>query len=104
MLIKQIPQYCMVVLLREAVLQLLLWRSGERRSYDILSADEELHLHGIAEDKSKETYWVHDIINMKRAVEGTMLPNYSPDERVDSSGRLMGKASGGTRSRPRKAA
>ena len=95
----------MAVLLREAVLQLLLWRSGARSSYDLLSTEEEVRLHEIAEAKSREAYWVHDIINMKRAMERDHSPAKSSIEHGGTpNGRLAAKASlGGTRSRPRKA-
>jgi hypothetical protein len=83
------------VLLPEAILQILLWRSGERKSLDLLDVDEEERLHALGAMKMQETDWVHDVMRLretkvrvmkKREVRGTPL------------------TSGGTRSRPKRAA
>jgi len=67
-------QYCLLVLFHEATLQLLLWRSGERRSPDLLSPDDEerLRLTGLA--KSEERAWVDEISRMR----GLKTRNHSP--------------------------
>ncbi|KAH9079304.1 hypothetical protein EDB83DRAFT_2310990 [Lactarius deliciosus] len=49
----------------EATLQLLLWRSGERRSPDLLSQDEEARLRAIGLAKSEEKEWVEEISRMR---------------------------------------
>lgn len=58
-------QYCLLVLFHEATLQLLLWRSGERRSLDLLSRDEEARLRAIGLAKSEEKKWVEEISRMR---------------------------------------
>lgn len=93
-------QYCMSVLLYEAVLQLILWRSGARQSYELLSPDEEEVLHALAINKSLKSYWVHDIINLRRIFEGAQPSNGAQGDHAGSNGKAT---SGGTRSRPRKA-
>ncbi|KAH9981398.1 hypothetical protein BGW80DRAFT_1454284 [Lactifluus volemus] len=55
-------QYCLLVLFHEATLQLLLWRSGERRTPDLLSPDDEERLHLIALAKSEERTWVEEVL------------------------------------------
>ncbi|OBZ65742.1 hypothetical protein A0H81_14293 [Grifola frondosa] len=63
--------YCNNVLLHEAVLQLLLWRSGQRRALGLLRPEEEQRLHDLAVEKGDETYWVHDIIRLRDALQKT---------------------------------
>ncbi|KAH9048577.1 hypothetical protein EDB84DRAFT_1456666 [Lactarius hengduanensis] len=58
-------QYCLLVLFHEATLQLLLWRSGERGSPDLLSQDEEARLRAIGLAKSEEKEWVEEISRMR---------------------------------------
>lgn len=65
------------MLLPEAILQLLLWRNGHRTTPDLLPADEEDQLHALAAQKASETYWVHDIINLKRSIDRKMLPPHN---------------------------
>ncbi|KAI0726694.1 hypothetical protein C8Q72DRAFT_844935 [Fomitopsis betulina] len=66
--------YCQNILLHEAVLQLLLWRSGERTSLGLLGKAEEQRLHDIAFEMSNESDWVHEILRLRQAAEGKMLP------------------------------
>ncbi|KAL6298613.1 hypothetical protein BKA93DRAFT_810481 [Sparassis latifolia] len=94
--------YCTNVLLHEAVLQLLLWRSGERMAPDLLSPEEEIRLHAIALTQSQETNWVHDIVRMKQAIGGNML-SFKGKSRTTTSQPASSSRGGGTRSRPRKA-
>ena len=68
-------QYCNNVLLQEAILQLLLWRTGHRRTIGLLSPNEEQRLHDIAMKEGEKTNWVHDIIRLRQAVERSMLPS-----------------------------
>lgn len=69
--------YCTSVLLPEAILQLLLWRNGHRTTPDLLPAEEEEQLHALAAQKASETYWVHDIINLKRSIDRKTLPPHN---------------------------
>ncbi|OCH93846.1 hypothetical protein OBBRIDRAFT_885221 [Obba rivulosa] len=91
--------YCTDILLREAVLQLLLWRSRTRTAPELQAPEEEWRLHNIALQQAEETYWVHDIIRMKQAAEGSMLPPSSHSNIVTASSSRSSLA-GGTRSRP----
>ena len=59
-------QYCQLVLLHEAILQLLLWRSGKRTSLDLLG-DEEQELHDVALKQSEEIDWVVEIYRLREA-------------------------------------
>ncbi len=67
-------QYCNNVLLQEAILQLLLWRTGQRTALGLLDPEEEERLHTRAMEEGEKTDWVHDIIRMRQAMEKTMLP------------------------------
>ena len=60
-----LSQYCLLVLFHEATLQLLLWRSGERRSPNLLSQDDEERLRLIGLAKSEERAWVEEITRMR---------------------------------------
>ncbi|RDX56347.1 hypothetical protein OH76DRAFT_1368922 [Lentinus brumalis] len=89
--------YCNNVLLQEAILQILLWRTGKRKDLGLLSPEEEQHLHDIAMQEGEKTNWVHDIIRMRQAMEKTMLPS--------SKSKSKGKATGaarGSRTRTRR--
>ncbi|KAI8989818.1 hypothetical protein BD414DRAFT_485269 [Trametes punicea] len=66
--------YCNNILLQEAILQLLLWRTGQRKALGLLSPEEEQRLHDIALEEGEKTNWVHDIIRMRQAMEKSMLP------------------------------
>ncbi|KAI1794726.1 hypothetical protein LXA43DRAFT_996327 [Ganoderma leucocontextum] len=66
--------YCNNVLLQEAILQLLLWRTGQRTALGLLDPQEEERLHTRAMEEGEKTDWVHDIIRMRQAMEKTMLP------------------------------
>jgi hypothetical protein len=71
------------VLLPESILQILLWRNGQRKSVALLPPAEEERLHRIAERYASSTYWVHDIVNLKRAAEGKLLPPTATSDYVD---------------------
>ncbi|KAI0345095.1 hypothetical protein BDW22DRAFT_1353961 [Trametopsis cervina] len=89
--------YCTSILLPEAILQILLWRNGERSTVELLPPSEEARLHRIAERHASATYWVHDIVNLKRAAEGKLLPVSPPPQSNDQGGIL-----GMSRLRPRR--
>ena len=83
------------MLLQEAILQILLWRTGHRKELGLLSLEEEQRLHDIAMEEGEKTNWVNDIIRMRQAMEKTMLP----------SSKQKGKgthAAGGSRTRTRR--
>ena len=88
-------QYCNNVLLQEAILQILLWRTGQRKALGLLEPQEEERLHARAMEEGEKTNWVHDISRMRQAMEKTMLP----------SSKQKGKgthAAGGSRTRTRR--
>lgn len=85
-----VGQYCTNVLLPEATLQLLLWRSGLRQSRELLSPSEEEELHSLAEEKSKEIDWVHQIVYAKRGATGSMLPSLRSDQALKPTEAVAG--------------
>ncbi|EPS96859.1 hypothetical protein FOMPIDRAFT_85458 [Fomitopsis schrenkii] len=92
--------YCQNILLHEAVLQLLLWRSGERTSLGLLTKAEEQRLHDVAFEMSNESDWVHEILRLRQAAEGKMLP-WSNNDKAKASAALPTPA-GGTRTRTKR--
>jgi hypothetical protein len=85
-------KYCSNVLLPECILQLLLWRSGERKSLDLLSPEEEGRLHDLGAVKSLETDWVHDVMRLREATLRTQKRSITAAQDSNNST--------GTRSRP----
>ena len=88
-------QYCLNVLLPEAILQILLWRSGDRTSLDLLDDDEEERLHALGAIKMQETDWVQDVMSLRETKVRVMKKRAVRDTPM---------ASGGTRSRPKRGA
>ncbi|KAL5529516.1 hypothetical protein ACEPAG_5501 [Sanghuangporus baumii] len=85
--------FCTDVLLKEAVIQLLLWRAGKRRSIDLLSETEELLLHESGSNLAGEFDIAHTVQDLRAKKEKFL------------SARLQSKQpipAGGTRSRPKK--
>ncbi|KAI0093757.1 hypothetical protein BDY19DRAFT_989301 [Irpex rosettiformis] len=78
--------YCTSVLLPEAILQILLWRNGERKAVDLLPPAEEKRLHCIAEQHASATYWVHDIVKLRHLAEGRLLPTVATSDPADPEG------------------
>ena len=78
-------KYCTSVLLPEAILQLLLWRNGLRDTTDLLSPVVEKELHAKAQKLADATYWVHDIIYLKRTAARALLPPDQDDSPVETS-------------------
>lgn len=64
-------QYCIEVLLPETIGQILLWRTGERKSIDVMweNQQEEERLHERGEQLMRETDWVMDLMRLRRALE-----------------------------------
>ncbi|KAI0069834.1 hypothetical protein K474DRAFT_1670646 [Panus rudis PR-1116 ss-1] len=65
--------YCTNILLPEAVFQILLWRSGLRQSYELLSDGEEERLRELGMQKAQEGYWVQEIVLYKRGLNREMI-------------------------------
>ncbi|KAF8808984.1 hypothetical protein BYT27DRAFT_7254873 [Phlegmacium glaucopus] len=59
-------EYCLNVLLPEAVRQILLWRSGKRTSIELLSSAEEEELYQEGQTLLNETDWVFDILRYRQ--------------------------------------
>ncbi|KAF8891381.1 hypothetical protein BD779DRAFT_1670989 [Infundibulicybe gibba] len=59
--------YCLNVLLPEAILQILLWREGERTSPHPLDEAEEAELHRKGEALVRQTDWVFDVMRLRAA-------------------------------------
>ncbi|KAH7929656.1 hypothetical protein BV22DRAFT_115357 [Leucogyrophana mollusca] len=92
--------YCVNVLLPEAVQQILLWRSGDRTSVELLSPEEEQTLHDIGVRKGNETDWVFDVLRMREA-QARIIQNKSTSSAVVLPPGTS-TPTGGTRSRPRR--
>lgn len=89
-------QYVSDILLPLAYNQILLWKNGDRTSYQLLGNDEELALYHKGEELRQQTYWVSDIANYKTLMEQTRKFNKgkSLDQRSSPS-----KTARGSRSR-----
>ncbi|KAG5644042.1 hypothetical protein DXG03_009194 [Asterophora parasitica] len=59
--------YCLNVLLPEAIMQVLLWTCGERRSVALLSDEHEEDLHMKGEIKLRERDWVTDVTRLRES-------------------------------------
>lgn len=92
--------YCVNILLPEAIQQLLLWRSGERTTATLLSHSEEEKLHERGSAKAQETDWVFDLLRLREAQARLWGVDLMAKGKEKDKG---GDARGGTRSRPRKA-
>lgn len=90
--------YCVNILLPEAIQQLLLWRSGERTTAALLSHSEEERLHERGSAKAQETDWVFDLLRLREAQARLWGTDLKAKGKVEN----RGEAKGGTRSRPRK--
>ncbi|KAG1816563.1 hypothetical protein EV424DRAFT_1063663 [Suillus variegatus] len=91
--------YCVNILLPEAIQQLLLWRSGERTTAALLSHSEEERLHERGSAKAQETDWVFDLLRLREAQARLWSVDLKAKDKAKNKG---GEARGGTRSRPRK--
>ncbi|KAG2350030.1 hypothetical protein BDR05DRAFT_1055574 [Suillus weaverae] len=92
--------YCVNILLPEAIQQLLLWRSGERTTAALLSHSEEERLHERGSAKAQETDWVFDLLRLREAQARLWGVDLKAKGKEKGKG---GETRGGTRSRPRKA-
>ena len=87
-------KFCTDVLLKEAVIQLLLWRAGKRCSIDLLSETEELLLHESGSNLAGEFDIAHTIQDLRAKKEKILAVRMQSKQLTPT---------GGTRSRPRKA-
>jgi hypothetical protein len=93
LILRPYPQYCLNVLLPEAIRQILLWREGKRTSYELLSDAEEEALHKAGEEMLQKTDWVYDTMRMRESRLRVLMKGNAPE---------TPETTGGTRSRPRK--
>ncbi|KAF8197594.1 hypothetical protein BJ912DRAFT_953978 [Pholiota molesta] len=91
--------YCVNILLPEAVRQILLWRSGARTSIDLLSPAEEQALYEQGDTLLQERDWVNDVIRYRRAMEKALLGKKRASA---TSQRQNGHSRMGSTSRPRR--
>ena len=59
-------QYSSVVLVREAAIQLMLWRDGSRTSVEALSQEEEERLHAKGEEEMSKSDWIMEVILLRQ--------------------------------------
>ncbi|KAL5532850.1 hypothetical protein ACEPAF_4624 [Sanghuangporus sanghuang] len=85
--------FCTDVLLKEAVIQLLLWRAGKRRSIDLLSETEELLLHESGSNLAGEFDIAHTVQDLRAKKEKFLSTRLQSKQPIPA---------GGTRSRPKR--
>ncbi|KAJ6531170.1 hypothetical protein B0H19DRAFT_1040567 [Mycena capillaripes] len=84
--------YCLNVLLPELLIQIQVWRKGQRTSVTLLPEAEEAALHELGSHQMRLTDWVFDVQRMRKLKEEQLQKERSKDTVV-----------GGTVSRPKKA-
>ena len=93
-------QYCTNILVPEAILQILLWRNGDRSSATVCSAEEEERLHRIGSILVQQSSdWIGDLLRQRDVLGG------GGRLRVDKGGKgglkPASTVDGGTRLRPK---
>ena len=64
-------QYCTNILVPEAILQILLWRSGERSTTAVCSVEEEERLHHIGLVLVQQNPdWIGDLLRQRDVLGG----------------------------------
>jgi hypothetical protein len=64
-------QYCTNILVPEAILQILLWRSGNRSSTTVCSSEEEERLHHIGSVLIQQSSdWIGDLLRQRDVLGG----------------------------------
>ncbi|KAG6829583.1 hypothetical protein H0H87_010824 [Tephrocybe sp. NHM501043] len=64
--------YCLNVLVPEAILQILLWREGERTSIKILDDLDETILYKKGLELLRASDWVNDVMRLRQALVGQL--------------------------------
>ncbi|KAF9469412.1 hypothetical protein BDZ94DRAFT_1303884 [Collybia nuda] len=80
--------YCLNVLLPEAILQILLWRAGLRTSIELLSESEENELHDQGDVLINERDWVYDVIRLRMSKIRQLKRTHSMSQGSTSLGPL----------------
>ncbi|KAJ7216975.1 hypothetical protein GGX14DRAFT_517709 [Mycena pura] len=65
--------YCVNVLLPELLIQIHVWRMGERASMALLDEGEERRLHDLGTAEKKKTDWVFDVKRLRAAKERELV-------------------------------
>ncbi|KAF6763803.1 hypothetical protein DFP72DRAFT_873418 [Ephemerocybe angulata] len=82
--------FCLNILLQEAIRQILLWRKGSRTKAELLSPEEEERLHKEGEKLLNERDWVQDVLRLRKRL-GADLPLPQKNQVVSSRGRATKK-------------
>ncbi|KAF8635495.1 hypothetical protein AX17_003885 [Amanita inopinata Kibby_2008] len=77
--------YCLNVLLPEAILQILLWRKGLRRSLELLPVDEEQRLHDEGLRLLHVTDWVWDVMRLRSSRVRQLARRQTNDSSINNS-------------------
>ncbi|CAA7270956.1 unnamed protein product [Cyclocybe aegerita] len=86
-------EYCLNILGPESIRQILLWRTGARTSFELLSVEEEQELYNKGETLLQERDWVFDIMRVRERLGKNLA-----QKTVEGTGR---RRTGGS-SRPRR--
>ncbi|PFH51715.1 hypothetical protein AMATHDRAFT_141912 [Amanita thiersii Skay4041] len=86
--------YCLNVLLPEAILQILLWRNGLRRAVELLSLDEEERLHDQGIQLLQVTDWVFDVMRLRNS-RLRLLAKTESNESINNNQKIYEKRGGG---------
>ncbi|KXN91476.1 hypothetical protein AN958_00738 [Leucoagaricus sp. SymC.cos] len=83
--------YCLEVLLPEALNQILLWRIAERKSVEVMwdNVEKEQQLHECGEELLRETDWVMDVMRLRKAMAS--INGKSENTKSEMEGTLKGK-------------
>lgn len=93
-------QYCTNILVPEAILQILLWRSGNRSSITVCSVEEEERLHHIGSILVQQSSdWIGDLLRQRDVLGGKGRSKVIKGGDERSKHGLM--VDSGTRSRPK---
>ncbi|RXW22805.1 hypothetical protein EST38_g3051 [Candolleomyces aberdarensis] len=79
--------FCLNILLLEAIRQILLWRAGARRSMRMLSPEEEEELYEEGEKLLQERDWVHDVLRVRQRLNGMGAKTDEDGQAKSRSGR-----------------
>lgn len=93
-------QYCTNILVPEAILQILLWRNGNRSSIAVCSVEEEERLHCIGSALVQQSSdWIGDLIRQRDVLGGggRLKVDKGGNEKLKSASTV----DGGTRLRPK---
>ena len=93
-------QYCTNIIVPEAILQILLWRSGDRTSTSVCSAEEEERMHHIgAVLVQQSSDWIGDLLRQRDVLGGR--GRLKADSRGNAKLKHASTVDGGTRLRPK---